>query len=191
LATTTTDGPTAIRSALRELEDAGYATLRKVQIEGGLFGGSEWVISEVTESEVLRDSENPSLGKPVSNESIKTMKTDKSKKRPARTAPISKQDALNYAAEIGLSIEDVESFFDHHQARDWIVRGTRIVDGRAALRTWLRLKPRYERKTGIERAPINVRNKRINDLNKRKQDLIRANAPYWQIHEIDMQLSKL
>jgi len=36
-----------------------------------------------------------------------------------------------------------------------------------------------------------TRQDKINELNRRKQQLQRANAPYWKIHEIDIQLSKL
>jgi hypothetical protein len=39
--------------------------------------------------------------------------------------------------------------------------------------------------------PYRTRENKINELNRRKQALIRANAPFWKIHEIDMQLMKL
>ena len=35
------------------------------------------------------------------------------------------------------------------------------------------------------------REDKINKLNEKKRDLIRANAPHWKIHEISMELSKL
>lgn len=39
--------------------------------------------------------------------------------------------------------------------------------------------------------PYKTREDRINALNVKKQQLMRENAPYWKIHEVNMQLSKL
>lgn len=39
--------------------------------------------------------------------------------------------------------------------------------------------------------PYRTREDRINALNVKKQQLMRENAPYWKIHEVTMQLSKL
>jgi DNA-binding MarR family transcriptional regulator len=39
--------------------------------------------------------------------------------------------------------------------------------------------------------PYKTREDRINALNVKKQQLMREDAPYWKIHEVNMQLSKL
>lgn len=60
--------------------------------------------------------------------------------------PISLDDAKAYGIQIGLSIDDVEAFYDHHEARTWISGRTRIVDGKAALRTWKRMKAQFAKR---------------------------------------------
>jgi hypothetical protein len=87
-----TDGETAVRSALAELRKAGYAELKVKRGDDGTLEGSEWMIHEEpihrdrenphlgTEIEVSRVSVNPSLGKSSPTNTNKTTKTDKTTK---------------------------------------------------------------------------------------------------------------
>lgn len=56
----------------------------------------------------------------------------------AKFQPPTLDDAVAYAFEIKLDVEEAEKFLDHHTAREWKSCRTKIVDWRAALRTWKR-----------------------------------------------------
>jgi hypothetical protein len=99
---------------------------------------------------------------------------------------------IEYADSIGYTEFDAQRFIDHYEANGWMVGRTMMVNWKAAVRNWRRMdKERGYGKKQEARMPYNVRQNKINELNRRKQALIRANAPYWRIHEIDMQLKKL
>jgi len=92
LATTTSSGEYAIRNALNELRDCGYAKLTRPRGDKGLISGTEWVISELpTEIAV-----SPMSGKtesretrvtdfPHANNDLKKTKTEKKQSLVATT----------------------------------------------------------------------------------------------------------
>ena len=67
-----TDGKTALASAIKELQDAGYLTIDRLQDEHGRFVGSKWIITEsVTGLPINKqphpdfpDTGNPETGSP-------------------------------------------------------------------------------------------------------------------------------
>ena len=59
-----TEGRDAVRAAMSELREAGYAELETIKEEGGRMSGRQWVVFEE-----CRKPENPSVGK---TESLKT-----------------------------------------------------------------------------------------------------------------------
>jgi hypothetical protein len=67
--------------------------------------------------------------------------------------PISLGEAKDYGLQIGLSLLDVDEFYDHHEARGWISGKSRIVDGRAALRTWKRMKSEFTKRRKFGKQP--------------------------------------
>lgn len=95
-----------------------------------------------------------------------------------------------YAQQIGFKSFDAQLFLDHYEANGWRVGKVRMRDWEATVRTWHKreseFKPKQQGKLSYR-----TRQDRINELNKQKQQLMRANAPYWKIHEIDMKLNKL
>jgi hypothetical protein len=86
-------------------------------------------------------------------------------------APLSKEAALLYGQSLGLSVEQVEDFYDHHAAAGWMLtRGRRMVDGEAALRTWAR----HARQYAAERESVPERLGRVTDreLRVRREKVI-------------------
>ena len=98
LATVSSDGETAVRSALQELAEFGYARLETVQGEDGKLEGKCWNIFEhpdmqktptsaSTDIEVSRTSENPNFGKPdtTNNDSLNKKEASKKERLPKLT----------------------------------------------------------------------------------------------------------
>ena len=92
LARTTSSGEYAIRNALRELRDRGYAKLTCPRGDKGLIAGTEWVISELPTEIVV----SPMSGKtesrksrvtefPHANNDLKETKTEKKQSLVATT----------------------------------------------------------------------------------------------------------
>jgi hypothetical protein len=79
-------------------------------------------------------------------------------------------------------------FIDYYQSVGWMIGKHKMKDWQAAVRTWKH--KRAQRRPAV-RMPYRQREAKINKLNLRKQQLIREDAPYWKIHEIDMQLKEL
>lgn len=68
LVSCSSDGETAVASAMKELKDFGYAKLETVRDDtSGKVDGKSWIIFENTDKAVFPVSEKPSLGKPGSN----------------------------------------------------------------------------------------------------------------------------
>ncbi len=102
LVNNSTDGPTAIRSALNELRDAGYAMLDKMKDESGKI--VEWVW-KVSDSPIFKpDAENPDVANAhVENQYLtKTdcTKTEITKKSPPSAGGICKSQLQEKAAEL-------------------------------------------------------------------------------------------
>jgi hypothetical protein len=77
----------------------------------------------------------------------------------------------HYAREIGFFGFDHNAFLDHYDSNGWYVGKTKMKDWKAAVRTWKRMAPQF--KQGKPFLPINKRNEKINQLNRRKAELLR------------------
>ena len=99
------------------------------------------------------------------------------------------KELREYANEIGFVRFDPQAFIDHYDANGWRVGKVSMKDWKATVRNWKRREPEFRPRGPV--MPYKTRQDKINELNRRKQELQRANAPYWKIHEIDMQLRKL
>lgn len=76
-----------------------------------------------------------------------------------------------YAAAIDFHSFDAQAFLDYYDMKGWMIGKNAMVNWNAAVRTWkTKAKQRGELPKPL---PIFIRNKRINDLNKRKVDLMR------------------
>jgi hypothetical protein len=59
------------------------------------------------------------------------------------------KEVTEHSNTLGLSAEDCEHFFNHHEARGWwLARGVKMKDWRAALRTWKRNIPAFAPRKG-------------------------------------------
>jgi hypothetical protein len=75
-----------------------------------------------------------------------------------RFTPPTIEAIRDYCRTIGMHVEQAEAFLDHHKARGWILsNGKKMQDYRAALRTWKRNRPKFERngyhKPSVEALP--------------------------------------
>jgi len=74
LMASSTDGRDSVRSALKELTDAGYITRRPIQAETGQFQGQEWIVYEAP---IHRTTGNPQDGQPDTTKEGLILKKDK------------------------------------------------------------------------------------------------------------------
>jgi hypothetical protein len=93
-----------------------------------------------------------------------------------------------FARSIGFHDFDAMAFIHYYDSIGWMVGKHKMKVWRAAVWTWKR---KQQQRRPAAMMPYRQREAKINKLNLRKQQLIREGAPYWKIHEIDMQLSDL
>lgn len=194
LATTTTDGITCIRSCLKELKRLGYATLETITADDGKLCGTSWVIHELspthgfTEIRADRNSANPTL---VSTD--KRVITER-KKRVWRLPP--ELSALESIWDEWLAYKrerrspmTPQTFARQvaHLKRLGTMRGKFAIE-QSIENGWQGI---FDPKSKGASMPYKTREDRINKLNERKRELVRSNAPFWKINEINMQLNEL
>lgn len=148
LTTLFSDGEASIRSALTELEDAGYLRREQIRAEGK-FGKSQYVITDVLKSEkpYVENplAENPSAGNHAqlntkelnTNQSNTNQYSHSSKSGSKRFSPPSIEEVSAYINEKGYQI-DAEQFVDFYQCKGWKVGKDTMTDWKAAVRTWER-----------------------------------------------------
>jgi hypothetical protein len=80
-----------------------------------------------------------------------------------------------YAQRIGFHDFDPEEFLAHYNSNGWHVGKVKMVSWRHTVVTWKKHAARFGRRKQQRQPlpPIHVRNKIINDLNRRKAELMR------------------
>lgn len=160
LSSISTDGPLAVQTGLKELQQAGYAKLDT----GGKGGGRSWTIYEHpalsenavfalsggSETAVLRTSQNPNFGFSGSTKDGSVTRTETETKGGGTPSGVKVRPAVEvaeaYGASIGLPKGEVAAWFDHFDANGWKVSGRAAMkDWRAALRTWQRRYVKWNR----------------------------------------------
>jgi hypothetical protein len=81
-----------------------------------------------------------------------------------------------YARSIGFVDFDAMAFIDYYGSIGWKIGKHPMVNWKLAVNTWRRKHRRQWR--GYAAAPVNVRNKRINQLNQRKAQLLHVTRAY-------------
>ena len=105
----------------------------------------------------LIEKHRVSKGYPKGSETLEDKEEDKEKdkKGDARGKPESRSEVDAYAAEIGMSKADVDSWFDHFEANGWKVGGKAAMkDWQAALRNGQRRAPSFSTTKQKPRASV-------------------------------------
>lgn len=149
LVTLFNDGEASIRSALSELEEAGY--LRREQSrEEGKFGKSVYIITDMLKSE-KPCVENPLAEIPMAGNhaqlNTKESNTYQSNTKRYRFIPPTVEEVEDYINEKGYRI-DAHKFVDYYTANGWRVGKSPMKDWRAAVRNWSRNNYQSDKKQG-------------------------------------------
>ena len=137
LETFASDGSTATRSALKELEACGYLTRRAIR-ENGKIKDWEYNIYEIPQAEIPH-VENPQVEEQT-QQSINEQTTDQQnteKEKSMRFTPPTLEEVKAYCAERGNSV-DPERFIDFYTSKGWYVGKNKMKDWKACVRTWER-----------------------------------------------------
>lgn len=149
LVTLFNDGEASIRSALSELEEAGYLR-REQNREEGKFGKSVYIITDMLKSE-KPCVENPLAEIPTAGNhaqyNTKELNTKESNTKRYRFIPPTVEEVEDYINEKGYRI-DAHKFVDYYTANGWRVGKSPMKDWRAAVRNWSRNNYQSDKKQG-------------------------------------------
>lgn len=138
LVTLFNDGEASIRSALSELEDAGYLRREQSRAEGK-FGKSVYIITDMLKSE-KPCVENPLAEIPSAENhaqyNTKESNTKKSNTKRYRFVPPTVEEVEEYINEKGYNV-NARRFVDYYSSKGWTIgRNSPMKDWKAAVRTW-------------------------------------------------------
>lgn len=149
LVTLFNDGEASIRSALSELEEAGYLR-REQNREEGKFGKSVYIITDMLKSE-KPCVENPLAEIPMAGNhaqyNTKELNTKESNTKRYRFIPPTVEEVEDYINEKGYNI-DAHKFIDYYTANGWRVGKNPMKDWRATVRNWSRNNYQSDKKQG-------------------------------------------
>lgn len=138
LVTLFNDGEASIRSALGELEEAGYLHRERVR-EQGKLGKCIYVITDTLKPE-KPNVENPLVENPVvenpAQYNTKESNTNKSNTKRYRFTPPTVEEVQEYVNEKGYKV-NAQRFVDYYSSKGWTIgRNSPMKNWQAAVRTW-------------------------------------------------------
>ena len=139
LVTLVNDGESAVRSALKELEEAGYFRREQVR-KNGKIAKIEYVISETKNCENLVDENLKQENLKQENRAQLNTKESNTKKSNTNKdirhmIPPKIEMVQVYISEHGYNV-NAQSFMDYYDSKGWIVGRTKMKDWQAAVRNW-------------------------------------------------------
>lgn len=148
------EGVSAVRSALKELETAGYVSRKRVRDEKGLLRETEYTFCEHPACEKPK-LENPTLENrtqinkdPLSTDCTKYSPTTPNGVVPPKGEPTPKRERKRFTPPKLEEVEaycrsrqngiDASKFIDYYESVGWKVGKQPMKDWKAAVRTWER-----------------------------------------------------
>lgn len=146
LVTLSSDGMSATRSAIKELEEHGYLIRRPIRKDGKI---SDWeylifenpqVANQYEEKQVVENQQVENQTQYITKElntkkqSTKELSTKKGKRKTAFIPPTVEQ-VQAYCQERKNSV-NAQKFINYYASKGWMVGKTKMVDWKAAVRTW-------------------------------------------------------
>lgn len=128
------DGESSIRSALTELENAGYLR-REREREGGKLGKSIYIITDSLKCEKPH-VENPHVENHAQYNTKELNTKESNTKRYVFIKPAI-EDIEDYINEKGYRV-DAHKFYDYYESNGWKVGKNPMKDWKAAIRNWAR-----------------------------------------------------
>lgn len=104
------------------------------------------------------------------------------------------EEIAAYAAHLGYDGFDAEAFFNHYESNGWMVGRTKMASWKAAIVNWRKRESEFKRKPDRAQLPWKTRQEKINQLNRRKADLMRmppSASRSRQLEQIRIELHKL
>lgn len=135
LETFASDGSSATRSALKELEAFGYLTRRPIR-ENGRIKDWEYNIFEIPQAEIsLVENQQVEKRTQQNKEQQTTDQQNTKKERSMPFTPPTLEEVKAYCLERKNKV-DAERFIDFYQSKGWFVGKNKMKDWKAAVRTW-------------------------------------------------------
>ena len=166
LATLSSDGMSATRSAIKELEEHGYLIRRPIY-ESGRIRDWEYLIFEKPQVEKLLVENQQVENQQVENRtqlntkelntnksSIKELNTQEYWEQRKRFVPPTIDEVKAYCRERQNGV-DAERFIDYYTSNGWFVGKNKMKDWKAAVRTWERSSYGGKKNMGANGIPIN------------------------------------
>lgn len=151
------ESETSVKSALKELKDAGYLEIKKLMPDASKSGRIEYeyILHEIPVTDKTRALFQYSCNQAVENQAVENVgqintniiNTNKqntkisiekeSIKKESRFIPPSVDEITDYCDERNNNV-DPQRFYDYYSAKGWMIGKNKMKDWKAAVRTWER-----------------------------------------------------